>query len=52
MAQQCHSWAYILKTPTIFGTDTGTPVFMTALVTIAKTWKPPKGPPTDEQLKK
>ena len=29
-----------------------TPVFITALFTIAKTWKQPKCPPTDEWKKK
>ena len=27
-------------------------MFITALFTIAKTWKPPKRPPTDERVKK
>ena len=37
---------------TIIQKDTRTPVFRAALVTIAKTWKQPKCPSTDEWLKK
>ena len=32
--------------------DTCTPMFIAALFTIAKTWKPPKRPLTEEWLKK
>ena len=32
--------------------DTGTSLFMGALFTIGKTWKQPKGPSTDEWIKK
>ena len=32
--------------------DTGTSLFIVALFTIAKTWKQPKGPSTDEWIKK
>ena len=32
--------------------DTCTPMFITALLTVAKTWKPPKCPLTDEWIKK
>ena len=32
--------------------DTCTPMFMAALFTIAKTWKQPKQPSTDEWIKK
>ena len=32
--------------------DTCTPMFITALFTIAKTWKQPKGSLTEEQIKK
>ena len=32
--------------------DTCTPMFTAALFTIAKTWKQPKCPPTDEWIKK
>ena len=32
--------------------DTCTPVFIAALFTIARTWKQPRCPPTDEWIKK
>ena len=32
--------------------DTCTPIFISALLTIAKTWKQPKYPSTDEWIKK
>ena len=32
--------------------DTGTPVFIAALFTIARTWKQPRCPLTDEWIKK
>ena len=47
MIQQSHSWAYI-----ILRKDTGTPVFIAALFTIAKTWNQPKCPSTNEWIKK
>lgn len=34
---------------TIIQKETGTPMFTEALFTIAKTWTPPKYPPTDEE---
>ena len=37
---------------TIIQKDTCTPMFITALFTIAKTWKQPKCPSTDDSLKK
>ena len=37
---------------TIVQKDTCTPMFTTALFTIAKTWKKPKCPLTDEWIKK
>ena len=37
---------------TIIQKDTCTPMFMAALFTIAKTWKQPKCPSMDEQIKK
>ena len=37
---------------TIIQNDTCTPMFITALFTIAKTWKQPKCPSTDEWIKK
>ena len=37
---------------TIIQKDTCTPVFITSLFTTAKTWKQPKGPSTEEWIKK
>ena len=37
---------------TIIQKDTCTPMFIAALFTIAKTWKQPKSPSTDEWIKK
>ena len=37
---------------TIIQKDTCTPMFIAALFTIAKTWKQPKCPSTDEGIKK
>ena len=37
---------------TIVQKDTCTPMFIAALLTIAKTWKKPKCPLTDEWIKK
>ena len=36
MTQQSHYWAYTLRKPTILK-DTGTPMFIAALFTIART---------------
>ena len=36
---------------TVIQTDTGTPMFIAALFTIAKIWKQPKCLSTDEQIK-
>ena len=43
---------YPEKMRTLIQKDTRTPVFIAALFTIAKTWKQPKCPSTDEWLKK
>ena len=51
MIQQSHSWAYIW-TKTLIQKDTCTPMFIAALFAIAKTWKQPKCPSTDEWIKK
>ena len=45
--QQSHSWAYT-QTKTIIQKDTHTPMFIEALFTMAKIWKQPKCPSTDE----
>ena len=37
---------------TILQKDIGTPVFIAALFTVAKTWKQPKYPPTEGWIKK
>ena len=50
MIQESHSWAYHEKT--IIQRDTSTPMFIAALFTIARTWKQPKCPSTDEWIKK
>ena len=53
MTQQCHSWVYIQKNPkTLIQKDACTPLFIAALFTIAKIWKQPKCPSTDEWIKK
>ena len=53
MTQQFHSWVYIQKNPkTLFWKDTCTTMFITGLFTIAKIWKQPKCPSTDEWIKK
>ena len=51
MIQESHSWAYIQK-KTCIEKDTCTPLFIAALFTIAKMWKQPKYPSTDEWIKK
>ena len=40
------------KTKALIRKDTHTPMFIAALFTIAKTWKQPKCPPTDEWVRK
>ena len=53
MTQQFHSWVYIQKSlKTLFWKDTCTTMFITGLFTIAKIWKQPKCPLTDEWIKK
>ena len=43
---------YPKKTKPLIGKDTCTPMFTAALFTIAKIWKQPKCPSTDEWIKK
>ena len=43
---------YLKKMKTLIQKDTCTPVFIAALFTIAKMWKQPKCPSTDEWIKK
>ena len=55
MTQQSHYWAYtqyICPEETIIQKDTCTPMFIAALFTIARSWKHPKCPLTDEWIKK
>ena len=47
MTQQSHSWAYLQTELSV-----NTPAFIAALFTVAKTWKPPKCPLTDDWIKK
>ena len=51
MTQQSHSWAYTQR-KTIISKDICMPMFIAALFTIAKTWKQPKCPSTEEWIKK
>ena len=51
MIQQFHFWVFFQrKQKTLIGKDTGTSMFTEALFRIAKIWKPPKCPPTDEWI--
>ena len=43
---------FLEKSKTVTRKDTCTPVFIAALFIIAKTWKQPKCPSTDEWIKK
>ena len=43
---------YLKETKTLIQKDTCTPIFMAALFIIAKIWKQPKCPSTDEWIKK
>ena len=51
MAWQSHSWAYTPRKPEL-KRDTCTPMFITALFTVARTWKQPKCPSADEWIRK
>ena len=48
----CDSLLGIYLEKTIILKDTCTPIFIAALFTIAKTWKQPNCPSTDEWIKK
>ena len=50
MTQQSHCWAYTLRKPEL--KETRTPTFITALFTIARTWKQPRRPSTYEWIRK
>ena len=51
MTQECQSWPYIW-TKASLKKDTCTHVFITTLFAIAKTWKQPRCPSTDECIRK
>ena len=55
MTHQSHSWAYIRPKQKHTNSKRYVPAllpgFIEALFTIAKTWKQPKSPPTDEWIK-
>ena len=50
MTQQSHCWAYTLRKPEL--KETCTPVFTVALFTIARTWKQPSCPLSNEWTRK
>ena len=50
MIQQYNSWTYTQTK--LIQRDTCIPMFIAALFIIAKTWKQPKCPSTDEWIKK
>ena len=50
MTQQAYSWAYTWRK--LQFKDTLTPIVIVALFKIAKPWKQPKYPSTDEWIKK
>ena len=50
MTQQSHSWAYIW-TKLLFKKTHTPPMFIVALFTIAKTWKQPKCPSSEEWIR-
>ena len=55
MTQQFHSSVYTAekkKKTTLIQKVTHTPMFIEALFTVAKIWKQPKCPSTDEWIKK
>ena len=53
MIQQSNSWdIYLEKMKALIQKDTCNPIFIAALFIIAKTWKQPKCPSTDEWIKK
>jgi hypothetical protein len=50
MIQQSHSWGYTRITG--YSRGTCTPMFIAVLFTIAKLWKQPRCPTTNERIKK
>ena len=51
MTQQSHYWAYTLRKPRFKKTHLS-PVFTATVLTVARVWKQPKCPSTDECIKK
>ena len=51
MTQQSHCWAYTTE-ETRIERDTCTPMFITALFLIARTWKQPRCPSADKWIRK
>ena len=51
MTQQSHSWAYTRR-KYIIRKDACTPMFIVALFIIARTWKQPECPSTEEWIKR
>ena len=51
MTQQSHCWAYTLRKPES-KENTCTPMFIAALLIIARTWKQPRCPSADEWIRK
>ena len=51
MTQQSHFWAYTLRKPELKETCVP-PMFITALFTIAGTWKQPRCPSADKWIRK
>jgi hypothetical protein len=47
-----HFWTYLKECKSAYNRDTCTPMFIAALFTIAKLWKQPRCPTTDEWIKK
>ena len=52
MTQQSHFWAYVYTEETRSERDMCTPMFITALFIIARTWKQPRCPSADEWIRK
>ena len=53
MTQQSHCWAHTLRKPELKETHvTCTPMLITALFTITRTWKQPRCPLADEWIRK
>ena len=50
MTQQSHRWAYAPRKPEL--RDTHTPMFITALFIIARTWNQPRCPSADKWIRK